>query len=1272
MMLVRSRRRAGGGARWKRRIIVNAVHHVRPKQVANFSATVEPAGDHLGAMIALRIPDDVAREIWVAGEEQANLHITLVYVKGEDLTPEISIVYDRWKHVRDSVQVTLTELRSFPPTENSDGKWVLYAAVESEGLLRARRMLCDMLDEAGIKWGQDFAYNPHVTLAYLDYDPMAAGVRTFQRIRFEATDSLLTLPRIAGGAVDATLNGDIYRVEAQKLRTLPTLNARYRQRPNPLRHDPSRTAGERRAFRAEIGRRFLALRRAIKKLVVDEDAFGIEPVENVFCPTGPGGGVDPSCASGGAITKGMEAIKEIHEKADSVLFSDMLSRDTSIDRSDLDDIEAKLKPREAEKLQDFINEAEQNFIDQEMESFEPDVSRNEVIEAVADQATVARAMDELIEEHGGESKAELLKESDDWYQESNTSGPDAVDELRDRLRGVEGHSDEIDRALRGYRDDLGVEIDKAVEHREDELRDEHRESLSSDYDSYEARREWLRDFYDNNAGRFQASNVPEKTWALDDEGDHVLRFHTSSGNEYNVFASDRKYAEQPVVEFGFSDDEGSFKITKAGGAHEVFSNVIASVVAYAKKKDVGVMIFSAAEQSRRRLYDRIVRTVAAAMPGYFAGYSDKGGQQRTYLVAKREVKDAVVGLAKLQDPEFSILVNSLHFVMLLPCIWVVNTRWKFHATADQLGAFRDWLKTQLQLQGLLFEHLKVAEEHRWWQRYIEQVYKKGQGRAFDQVMKKKIARNPALQDKMDFYHGSRENFLRSSFQQPATVEKVKALASRNFGDLKGMSEDMQTRLGRALVDGLINGKHPKEIGKELEEQLDISERRAMTIAATEITRAQALGQLDAMENLGMDKVGIAVEWTTAAGDTEEYEAFKVCPQCQPMSHVVLSIEEARKVEIPRHPNCLLPGNYIQGRITAALEVHYSGEVVELRTSKGARVSLTVNHPVLTENGFVFAGKLKKGDNLLCHFGESQSSIDPDIQQCPALVEQVFNSFPTVLCQEPVTGFDFNGDEKFMVGKVNVVLPALGFGENLSDKGESEDQVLLISSDDRSMCSTSLSESLLFGHPRPLQKLGLALGAEEYSRVNQSSMNYSGTDVEAICNSIRGLPSLIPSTNLFSIDSKSMPNERRFGSASNLDVSFTQPGLNGIGLDTNLVSELLERFPSKISLDQVVYVYRFHYSGPVYDVESTLGYFTTNQGGPESIIIKNCRCAWLPANTGEDDEDQVRTKRAIEKALDRSVDAEGGEDETDWVGADADIAKKRPESIFKEAKNRGNN
>src|SRR4051812_24598930 len=66
-------------------------------------------------------------------------------------------------------------------------------------------------------------------------------------------------------------------------------------RKSALKLDPTRTIGLRKAFVRELRKRFATIRRNIRLKIIDGDALGLRPLTNAFCPTGPGGGVDPSC-----------------------------------------------------------------------------------------------------------------------------------------------------------------------------------------------------------------------------------------------------------------------------------------------------------------------------------------------------------------------------------------------------------------------------------------------------------------------------------------------------------------------------------------------------------------------------------------------------------------------------------------------------------------------------------------------------------------------------------------------------------------------------------------------------------------------------------------------------------------------------------------------------------------------------------------------------------------------------------------------------------------
>jgi SPP1 gp7 family putative phage head morphogenesis protein len=214
-----------------------------------------------------------------------------------------------------------------------------------------------------------------------------------------------------------------------------------------------------------------------------------------------------------------------------------------------------------------------------------------------------------------------------------------------------------------------------------------------------------------------------------------------------------------------------------------------------------------------------------------------------------------------------------------------NTRWQFSSDPEKVRAFKGWLKAQLATL------IAGQTERQLWELYVRQAFEKGAGRSFDEASK------PFLKDqtKLDFYRGSKQQFLRDSFRRPVSVERVQMLAGRSFDDLTNVTHDMSTRMTRSLVDGLIQGKGANELVKDLGDEVDLGRARAATIARTEVIRAHAEGQLTALEELGVEEVGVAVEFANADDDL-------VCPECDALEGVVLSVEEAHGV-IPVHPNC---------------------------------------------------------------------------------------------------------------------------------------------------------------------------------------------------------------------------------------------------------------------------------------------------------------------------------------------------------------------------------
>ena len=256
-----------------------------------------------------------------------------------------------------------------------------------------------------------------------------------------------------------------------------------------------------------------------------------------------------------------------------------------------------------------------------------------------------------------------------------------------------------------------------------------------------------------------------------------------------------------------------------------------------------------------------------------------------------------------------------------------SKRFQFLTDEKKLGEFQKWLSGKME-EGILGNPDAPSEQ--WWNSYIGDAYKKGIGRVFDDFRASPMSASDEA-SVSDFYKGTKTEFLNSAFNNPVNIESVKLLASRTYTDIKGMTDALSMDLRRALTDGIAQGSHPSVIARKMRDTIEGMERkRAYTIARTETARAHSDGQLDALDKLGIEEIGVAVEWSVTPDG-------KVCPLCSNLEGVVLKVKEARGM-LPRHPNCRCA--YIPANV---------GEVEPKQKRTKAEVTEAIDKSIQAEN-----------------------------------------------------------------------------------------------------------------------------------------------------------------------------------------------------------------------------------------------------------------------------------------------------------------------------------
>lgn len=194
-------------------------------------------------------------------------------------------------------------------------------------------------------------------------------------------------------------------------------------------------------------------------------------------------------------------------------------------------------------------------------------------------------------------------------------------------------------------------------------------------------------------------------------------------------------------------------------------------------------------------------------------------------------------------------------------------------------------------------------------------------------------------------------------------------------------------------------------------------------------RAMVQGRLDAYRAAGRDLVIVS-------------DAPQECSACRPWEGKVLSLSGQTSGRLDRgfsvagtvdqatsaglfHANCFPGDVLVSGPPVRAADARwYEGDLVVIHTAGGDELPVTPNHPVLTAEGWVAAGSLHVGDQLVRHLApERMHSMRPDDERVPSMIGDVARALresgPVVAVRVPAAAEQFHGDG--LGGDVDVVL-----------------------------------------------------------------------------------------------------------------------------------------------------------------------------------------------------------------------------------------------------------
>jgi len=364
-----------------------------------------------------------------------------------------------------------------------------------------------------------------------------------------------------------------------------------------------------------------------------------------------------------------------------------------------------------------------------------------------------------------------------------------------------------------------------------------------------------------------------------------------------------------------------------------------------------------------------------------------------------------------------------------------------------------------------------------------------------------------------------------------------------------------------------------------------------------------------------------------------------CGACMAMSGTFQSIPTV----VEYHLHCVLGDTLVEGpAIGAHTRRQYEGPIVEIRTASGQFLSITPNHPVLTPRGWVPAGLLQEGDEVIR--GSALDLLDevvPYEQHGPASIEQVWSSAQvSPLVRVPGASQNFHGD--VFDSEIEVV-SAYGplaleleaaldeeiahslFGAGHLDRmpslvassgGVRDDIFRLDVSTDGGMGWLDEGDSLCWRHALEAQTVGVAAIAGDDAYLGQAIAESRSADAEVLRHLEEGFASVVPDLEILDVDGKT-PSPR-FDPVTAQDDEDTADAYADLG------RSLCGRLSGAVETDRVIFLNKRHFSGHVFNLETAEGWYSANE-----IIVSNCRCSliFIPAGVNRDDFPDVPTPEA---------------------------------------------
>lgn len=279
--------------------------------------------------------------------------------------------------------------------------------------------------------------------------------------------------------------------------------------------------------------------------------------------------------------------------------------------------------------------------------------------------------------------------------------------------------------------------------------------------------------------------------------------------------------------------------------------------------------------------------------------------------------------------------------------------------------------------------------------------------------------------------------------------------------------------------------------------------------------------------------------------------------------------------------CLVPDQRVTARApTAGSMRHYEGEVVTIQTAEGDQLTVTPNHPILTRQGWLPAGEVNEGTEVVKYTGGDGvlGCTSPDDVDVPTPISEVFRALNQVLPHRSRRGLreDFHGDG--FDSNINVVGADCQLWRPLSQHGQ---RFVLPSALVADTSRSRLSDAATFFGRSTAGATAIDLNGRFGNRHDSSSL----------------------------FGPLLSPERLRLAGGSQRPSSPPKERLDTGGIPVETFGDLHRRFPGQVATVGVIHVNRRSYAGHVYNLTTADHLILADR-----IITHNCLHAYGSAET----------------------------------------------------------